>query len=397
MLEAEHFTMVPNSEGRLELVAVAYRDSTSPEAIWHATQTPVGGDIAWFGKWSQWRSLGKPGGQLVSGIRPAVGVNTDGRLEVAVVGTEVFHAWQRPDGDWSDWRSLGTPPASGSSIGGSTLASNQDGRLELFTQADDGTLWHRWQAEPVPGPWREWGSLESPGGHGFGILQTSPSLASNIDGRLELFVLAGDGAVWHRWQKVPNGGWSSWDSLDTPLSFDKTASLSHELEVVRNHDGRLELFAQDFNGVVWHRWQTRAGGGPWAAWGSLGGVEHVRHKAVAGTHPDGRLLLFAVTNHDELEIRRQEQTARNNGWLPEWKSEVRLSETTTSSTSSITRLSSLALTSESIRGRPLLCSVARGTGGFAGQRTPLILVGHLPHSDRMTFGLSFLDKPPEEP
>ena len=112
-------------------------------------------------------------------------------------------------------------------------------------------------------------------------------------------MLAGDGAVWHRWQKVPNGGWSSWDSLGTPFSFDASASLTHELEIVRNHDGRLELFAQDFNGGVWHRWQTEPGGGPWAAWASLGRGEARWFKAVARTHPDGRLLLLAVTKEDD--------------------------------------------------------------------------------------------------
>ena len=131
----------------------------SPEVIWHATMTSKGTDEAWCRNWSEWQSLGKPGGQLVSGIRPAVGVNADGRLEVAVVGTEVFQRLAAARRCVVGLVSLETPPASGSGLGGTTLASNEDGRLELF-------------------------------------------------------VLAGDGAVWHRWQKVPNGGWSSWDSLE---------------------------------------------------------------------------------------------------------------------------------------------------------------------------------------
>lgn len=117
---------------------------------------------------------------------------------------------------------------------------------------------------------------------------------------------------------------------------------------------------------------------------------------MAGTHPDGRLLLYAIANTGDLEIRRQEQTARNNGWLPKWKSEVRLREVFSGTTSPITRLSRLALTSESTRGRPLLCSVARGTGIFSGQKTPLMLVGHQPDSDNMV-AFAFLEKPPEEP
>jgi hypothetical protein len=73
MLEAEHFTMVASSGGRLELVAIAYRDdSKAPQAIWHATQSPPP-DNDQFGRWSDWRSLGTPDSQLAIGTRPAVG------------------------------------------------------------------------------------------------------------------------------------------------------------------------------------------------------------------------------------------------------------------------------------------------------------------------------------
>ena len=389
MLEAERLTMVPGMGGRRELVAIAYRDSKSPEAVWHATQT-LPADETSFGTWTTWRSLGKPDLPLDSLMSPTVAVNVDGRLEVAVVGTEVFHAWQGPGGDWSDWRPLDTPTA-GRPLGGSTLGSNEDGRLELFTKANDGTLWHRWQAEPGRVPWREWHPLGKPGEHEFSLLEASPALASNIDGRLELFVLADDGAVWHRWQNVPNGGWSSWDSLEAP------ASLEHEPVVVRNHDGRLELFSQGFDGTVWHRWQTRPGRGPWAAWRSLGTVVGLGSKVVAGTQPDGRLLLFAIANLEGggLEIRQQEQTARNNGWLSEWRPLFRVAEVFPSS-ASITGLSNLVLASENTRGLSLLCSVASGTGPHAAGRTSLVEVGHAStHSDEMTIGVSFLKKPPE--
>jgi hypothetical protein len=393
MLEAEHFSMVASSGGRLELVAIAYRDSKAPEAIWHATQSPAPDDDH-FGRWSDWRSLGKPDSQLAIGTRPAVGVNPDGRLEVAVAGTEVFHAWQGPGGDWSGWRPLGMPPGSESGIGGLTLASNEDGRLELFAKVNDGTLSHRWQAEPGGGPWREWDSFGMPGGNGFGTPEAPPVLGSNIDGRLELFVLANDGAVWHRWQKVPNGGWSSWESLQPP-----PAVLDQEPAVARNHDGRLELFARDTDGTVWHRWQTRPGRGPWAPWASLGTVAGLVSDIVAGTHPDGRLLLF--TNHLEgdLEARQQEQTARNNGWLPEWRSHVPLAEVIPGpSGSSVTGISTPVLASENTRGRPLLCSVVSGTGALAGQRTLLFLVGHDPHSTgTLMMGTALLAKPPDEP
>ena len=97
-------------------------------------------------------------------------------------------------------------------------------------------------------------------------------------------------------------------------------------------------------------------------------------------------------------MRRQEQTARNNGWLPEWKSEVRFAEVFAEVVPPpVTHLSRLALASEGTRGRPLLCSVARGTHPFAGRKTALMVVGHQPHSDDMSVAFRFLEKPPEEP
>jgi len=229
-------------------------------------------------------------------------VNADGRLEIAVVGTEVFHAWQCPGGEWSDWHSLKKPRElePGSLLGGSTLASNEDGRLELFTKVleSDGTLWHRWQPEPGRGPWRDWHSLgRPPGTGGFASSEAPPALASNLDGRLELFVLVNDDTVWHRWQKVPNGGWSPWKSLEKPAT-----GLQGEPAVVRNHDGRLELFSWDEKGTVWHRWQTKPGRGPWAAWASLVGVNVVRPAGRCTLTPPARRRVGARSLRPSLSL-----------------------------------------------------------------------------------------------
>jgi hypothetical protein len=38
-----------------------------------------------------------------------------------------------------------------------------------------------------------------------------------------------------------------------------------------NSDGRLEVFALGLDGALWHIWQDAAHSGPWSAWASLGG------------------------------------------------------------------------------------------------------------------------------
>lgn len=43
-------------------------------------------------------------------------------------------------------------------------------------------------------------------------LTTTPSVAVNSDGRLEIFARGSDGACWHNWQTSPGGAWSGWAS-----------------------------------------------------------------------------------------------------------------------------------------------------------------------------------------
>jgi hypothetical protein len=45
----------------------------------------------------------------------------------------------------------------------------------------------------------------------------SPVLAASGDGRLELFVVGGDGGLWHTWQTQASSGWSPWVSAGRPL------------------------------------------------------------------------------------------------------------------------------------------------------------------------------------
>ena len=64
-----------------------------------------------------------------------------------------------------------------------------------------------------------------------------PSVAANPDGRLELFAAGFDGVVYHSWQTTPNGIWSPWKALPGP-----------------------DIGAQR-RGRTGHRWPT-GGGGP---------------------------------------------------------------------------------------------------------------------------------------
>jgi acylphosphatase len=159
----------------------------------------------------------------------------------------------------------------------STVVCNSDGRLEVFGVGMDKALWHIWQTAPHAGPWSAWSSLS-------GGIDSFPAVAVNVDGRLEAFVRGNDNALWHMWQTAPHAGpWSAWSSLG--------GTITSNPAVFVNSDGRLEVFARGTDDALWHIWQTAPHAGPWSAWSSLGGV--ITSDPVVVDNSDGRLEVFA--------------------------------------------------------------------------------------------------------
>jgi hypothetical protein len=308
MSEIREIALTANQDGRLELVATTDDPAGFGGEVWHAWQTAPNGT------WTGWHSFGRPGGGAAG---PAVGRNADGRLEVAVVGGDqgVWHRWQTaPNNGWSGWHSFGQPDAQGP-MSLLVLAQNTDGRLEVAVPAnndvgDQRAVWHRWQTAPNNG-WAGWHSLGEPPGGFFGPL----ALGANADGRLELVAPAafagGDQEIWHRWQSTPGGGWSGWSSLGTAGGGELLTSVP---VLARNADGRLELFVVAGDGAVWHRWQTAPNNG-WSPWANLGSKAGGFADLGVGTNADGRLELFA-TLQNGTDLWHRWQTAPNNGWSP---------------------------------------------------------------------------------
>ncbi len=159
----------------------------------------------------------------------------------------------------------------------SCVVDNSDGRLEVFGVGGNRAVWHNWQENPHAGPWSGWASLG-------GVVTSDPVTVDNSDGRLELFARGADNALWHNWQTAPHAGpWSGWASLGGIITSDPA--------VVCNSDGRLEAFARGTDGALWHIWQTAPHAGPWSGWASLGGVITTDPAAVVNS--DGRIEVFA--------------------------------------------------------------------------------------------------------
>jgi hypothetical protein len=253
--------MAPRADRCLELFTVG--DAfTEGSTVWHNRQSaPSNG-------WSGLASLGSP---PISSTRAllTVGASADGRLEVFV--SEYFgalwHIWQLPAGGWSNWTSHGSPP--GIRLRGDkapAIAADSEGRLELFAVGEDGALWHIWQTAPSGG-WSGWTTHGTPPATNF-IESGGPAVAASADGRLELFIPGADSQLWHINQLSPSGGWCQWYSHGAPPPTPAAPDLGlwgQTPAVALNSQGRLELFAIATDGSLCQIWQTAPNEG-WSTW-----------------------------------------------------------------------------------------------------------------------------------
>jgi hypothetical protein len=145
-----------------------------------------------------------------------------------------------------------------------------------------------------------------------------PVVASNADGRLEIF--ARDSAfgplfsVWHKYQLAPggDGGWQPWMSLGASPAGDPIVEV--------NQDGRLELFARATDGTIWHDAETAAGAATWTGWASLGAAP--AGTLVVARDGQGRLTLLvrqgtSCSTENQVWWSRQNspnQAVSSGGW-----------------------------------------------------------------------------------
>ena len=275
-----------NADGRIEVF------STGDDGnLWHIWQTAPGNG------WFNWFSSGKPSSSLGNVEHaPGVEINTNGRLEVFTSGTDgaLWHIYQlAPNGTWGTWTPLGKPSQTNVNI--PIAGKNADGSVEVFSIGDDGNLWRIWQKTPGNG-WGNWSSSGQPPVKTAGPT-LPPAVVQNLDGRLEVFLLGADGAIWHIWQNAPNGTWSNWASLSKP----PTAAIAGPPSVAQNKDGRLELLVNANDGALWHIWQTVTGKS-WGGWASLGTPPNTTTNLypLVLANADGRLEAFITSSDGAL-------------------------------------------------------------------------------------------------
>lgn len=226
----------------------------------------------------------------------AIARDTTGALEVAGLaatnGNVSIATQAQPNGEtFGGWQSLGA-----SSIQHITIGPNQDGRLEVFAVGGNGALYHAWQnAARVWGGWQSLGRSD--------LKQVAVTTSPN--GVLSAYALTTSGAVVRTSQVGPNGGWGGqWESLG--------GSALTALRVGNNADGRPEVFAIGSNKALYHQWQW-GGTTTWSGWSSLGRND-VDQVALANEN-DGTLTAYVRAGG---AIYATSQIGPNGGWPGAW-------------------------------------------------------------------------------
>ncbi|MFF5234610.1 fibronectin type III domain-containing protein [Dactylosporangium sp. NPDC000521] len=150
------------------------------------------------GTWGAWTNLS---GLIFSD--PVAVKNANGRITVFAIGGDhaIWSRLQNGDGSFAWWTRLGTWMYA-SDI---ETAQNADGTVAVFIRGTDDNLYSNTQLDAAdPSQWSGWTNLS-------GLIFSNPTAFTRADGVMEVFVVGGDGKVWHRVQSAPNSGtWNWW-------------------------------------------------------------------------------------------------------------------------------------------------------------------------------------------
>lgn len=175
----------------------------------------------------------------------------------------IRHRWQdflnddtASNGWFTPWTQLG-----GTAIQ-LAVETGSDGRAVLVAIKEDGLLVQRRMNVANAQTESEWGGVLPLDG-----ILDSVDLARNLDGRLALFGTNPDGMLWRRFETAPAAGtWQGWSQMPTQLG--STTLRMRHVCAERNGSGRIELFAVDSTGTLYHSTQNDPGGTTWSAWES---------------------------------------------------------------------------------------------------------------------------------
>ena len=127
------------------------------------------------------------------------------------------------------------------------VVASAGGHLSVFTVGTNNQLYYKTQTSPGSSTWSStWTSLGGPL-----RANTDPVVIANSDGRLQVFVVGTNNQLYYRSQTA--AGSSSWTSSWTSLGGAIRADTSPA--VARNNDGRLQVFVEDVRNQLYYKMQ----------------------------------------------------------------------------------------------------------------------------------------------
>jgi hypothetical protein len=190
--QAGDLALVTNPDGRLLLFTPELDHDFAARGLWYRHQTAPGSV-----EWSGWKPLGKPGGQRQPGL-PVVARSGDGRLVLLTVASDGT-VWQRSQqsagavDSWTPWASLGQGDEE---IWEIAVAMDATARLVMVATTQSNRLWHTAQTDDSDNGWAPWkllSTLPVPLADPTDPTLGNPTMRLNSDGRMEAFVMTGEG------------------------------------------------------------------------------------------------------------------------------------------------------------------------------------------------------------
>jgi hypothetical protein len=133
---------------------------------------------------------------------------------------------------------------------------------------------------------------------------TAPVVLKNADGRLEVFMVGANKALYHKYQTAVNGSWSGWFSMG--------GTIKKGIAGLVDYQGLIHIFAvDDATTKVFHIRQQSTGWTPWVELGSTSA--NVKDGLSAVNRADGRIMVFGV-NDDTLNVNRCMTTTPGGSW-----------------------------------------------------------------------------------
>ena len=216
-------------------------------------------------QWSKWLPIGKDSEGIEQDAFAAVNTFL-GRIEVFAVlsGGVLAHTWQSGVNQFdSKWHKLGIfPPTFDSAPAAHPMGhSDFNGVLEVFARGTDGEVHRIWQTtcDKVANPWGPctWNLyFEKLGSTPPSSPQApNPLVASNnIHLGLEVFVVGGDGLLYHIWESERGKAWSDWQVVGSLGGIRYAATPS----IVMGRTGWWEVVAVGEDNMTYMVYQSHA-------------------------------------------------------------------------------------------------------------------------------------------